>query len=117
MDYTLLTHEGFAIDIKGGPEQIDFCAQLNERNLITLALGGMVLAKNIFKTIVPDGESSGAYELHTLDGAIYRTDIADYDVQAISATFNNPKNDFVLVGGIIIQRHNFKMIRLAPKAD
>lgn len=111
MDYTLLTHEGFAIDIQGGPTKESFCAQINDRSLFTLPFGNMVIAKNMFKLILPSGELTGEYELHTSDGSIYLTDIVDYDEKKLSDKFNDPKYDFVLVGEIIIQRHNLKMIK------
>ncbi|MEK5038969.1 hypothetical protein [Sporosarcina sp. FSL K6-3457] len=116
MDYTIITNRGFSIDIEGGPAVIDFIHQLNSAELLTLPLAGMVLRKSNFKTIVPASELVGAYELHTMDGGVYQTDIIDYDNKAVSDYVNSSRDEFLLIGDIIIQRHNFDMVRLAePK--
>ncbi|MER2090930.1 MAG: hypothetical protein ABS920_14420 [Sporosarcina sp.] len=111
MDIKIITPKGFAIDASGITSLKVFCEQLNDRTLLTLPLAGMVLSKRNFKTIIPTGELTGGYELITADGESYVTDIPDYDAKVISDSVNNQQNEFVLIGNIIIQRHNFDMVR------
>lgn len=113
MDFKILTYDGMAIDINGGPELKDFCTQLNNPALLTLALANEVLAKDTFKIVIPVGELSGAYEVHTKEGEVYLTDIENYNANEISAQTNTAKGSFILIGSILIQRANIKRIRLA----
>lgn len=113
MDFKILTYEGMAIDINGGPELKDFSIQLNNPSLLTLALANEVLAKDTFKIIIPQGELTGEYEIHTKEGEIYLTDIENYNANEISAQTNKQQGAFILIGQILIQRSNIKRIRSA----
>lgn len=113
MNFKILTYDGMAIDINGGPELKDFCTQLNNPALLTLALADEVLAKDTFKIIVPQGEIVGAYEIHTKDGEIFLTDIENYDANKISAQTNKQQGTFILIGQILIQKANIRRIKLA----
>lgn len=116
MDYKIITNRGFDINVTGGFTPEDFIAKLNDQQLLTMALADMVLRKSNFRTITPAGELTGAYELHTTDGNMYLTDIVDYDNQTLSDFVNNARTEFILIGNIIIQRHNFDMVRAVPVA-
>lgn len=113
MDFKILTYDGMAIDINGGPELEDFCTQLNNPVLLTLALANEVLAKDTFKIIVPQGALTGAYEIHTKDGEVYLTDIEKYNANEISAQTNKQHGAFILIGKILIQKSNIRRIKLA----
>lgn len=114
MNFKILTYEGINIDVDRGPELKDFCAQLNNPGLFTLALGGEVLAKDLFKTIIPAGELTGAYEVHTKDGEVYLTDIDGFNAEELSARTNTSREIFMLIGHVLLQRHNLKRVRKVP---
>lgn len=113
MKYQVHTTEGFQITIDNGPEPVDFTAQLNNRGLHALSLADMVIAKGTFRVVVGVNDGTGTHEVHTMDGGKFLTDITDYNPTAITATINDVNNEFIQVGNIIVQRHNFKMVRAA----
>lgn len=111
MEYNIITNRGFNINVTGGFTLEEFVAKLNNQQLLTMALADMVLRKSNFRTITPSGELTGAYELHTTDGEKYLTDIEAYNNQELSDFVNNTRDEFILIGNIIIQRHNFDMVK------
>ena len=106
-----MTNRGFSIKVTGDFNTEEFTEKLNDQRLLTLPLADMVMRKSNFRTITPDGESTGNYELHTTDGTMYLTDIENYDSKTLSDYVNNTRDEFITVGNIIIQRHNFDMVR------
>lgn len=116
MNYKIMTNKGFDINIEGSFTLKDFIKKLNDQQLLTMPLGEMVLRKGNFRTITLDGELTGAYELHTTDGNVYLTDIEDYNSQTLSEYVNATRDEFVLIGNVIIQRHNFDMVKGATPA-
>lgn len=113
MNYQVHTTEGFQITINDGPEPADFTAQLNNRGLHALSLADMVIAKGTFRVVVGANDGTGTHEVHTMDGGIFLTNIVEYNPTAITATINDVNNEFIQVGNVIVQRHNFKMVRAA----
>lgn len=111
MNYKIMTNKGFDINIEGSFTLKEFITKLNDPQLMTMALGDMVLRKGNFRTVTLDGELTGAYELHTTDGNVYLTDIEDYNSQKLSEYVNGMRDEFVLIGNVIIQRHNFDMVK------
>lgn len=116
MEYNIMTNRGFNIKVTGEFNPEDFTAKLNNHQLLTLPLAEMVLRKSNFRTITPGGELTGAYELHTTDGNMFLTDIENYDSKELSDYVNNTRDEFILIGDIIIQRHNFDMVKAAEVA-
>lgn len=113
MDFKILTYDGMAIDINGGPELKDFCSQLNNPTLLTLALANEVMAKDTFKIVVPQGELTGEYEIHTKEGEVYLTNIENYNANEISAQTNKQQGAFILIGQILVQKSNIRRIKRA----
>ena len=113
MKYQVHTTEGIQITIDNGPEPKEFTAQLNNRALHALSLADMVIAKGTFRVVEGASDGTGTHEVQTMDGGIYLTNIEDYNPTVITATINDVNNEFIQVGNIIVQRHNFKMVRAA----
>lgn len=111
MDYKIITNRGFDINVTGDFTPEEFVLKLNDQQLMTMALADMVLRKSNFRTITLGGELTGAYELYTADGNMYLTDIADYNNKVLSDLVNSTREEFILIGNVIIQRHNFDMVK------
>jgi hypothetical protein len=113
MEFKVLTHKGIELNITGEITLEDFCARLNDRTEFTIPVGEMLVGKHLFKTIIPVGTLSGAYELYTRDGNVFLTDIPDFNALEYHQKINDMEKDFVTIGNIVIQRHNFEMIKAA----
>ena len=113
MNYQVHTTEGFQITISDGPEPELFTSQLNNRQLHVLSLANMVIAKGTFRVVVGESDGTGEYEVQTMDGGKFLTDIPDYNPSALTDLINDINNEFIQIGKVIVQRHNFKMVRAA----
>lgn len=114
MEYVIKTHKGINFDIADGQIDLEeFLAIMNDSRVIAASIADVVLNKRNIKIVTPKtqlSESEATHRLSTADGEVYNVIVDDYNADAISLMINDQMTEFILLGGIILQKHNFDFL-------
>ncbi len=113
MQLVIKTNKGIEFDVEGRGI-VDLQKDLNNRQLLAITISGIVMNKGNVKTVLTKERPEpglDTYILTTMDGYSYRTQITEYKPTEISTTLNDVQSDFVLIGDILIHRHNFDFLQ------
>lgn len=121
MKYELKTNRGLGMEFESDSFKTDeYVAVLNDETVFSIAVGDMVTQKNNIQSIVPvyTDETTPVERqiaIHTNQGGVITAYTDTYNAQEVSAALNDRINQFVLIGGVIIHRHNANLIMPAQE--
>lgn len=121
MEYELKTNRGLSLKFQSdhfSPQE--YIAGLNEEKLLTVAIGNMVTQKSNIQSIspvYPEGtEPTGEkIKIYTNLGEIIPAYVESFDAGKTSAALNDGKNLFILLGEVIVHKHNANLIMPAQQ--
>lgn len=116
MEYELKTNRGLSMKFESDSFNTEeYVAVLNDEKVFSIAVGDMVTQKNNIQSIVPVyTEETAPIEqkiaIHTNQGEVITAYADTYDAQEVSKSLNDRINQFILLGGVIVHKHNANLI-------
>lgn len=114
MNIQFLTTYDLLVNVEGGPNVVDVNGELNNQNLHALALADQVVAKDQVLLVRAVTEEATTHIIHAKNGKAYEAYVPNYNAGEIANSINEPRNTYVLIGNISIQKH--QVSRIASKA-
>lgn len=116
MKYELKTNRGLRMEFESDSFNTEeYVAVLNDESVFSIAVGNMVTQKNNVQSIEPvyTAETTPTEQqiaIHTNQGDVITAYSDTYNAQEVSKSLNDRAKQFILLGGVIVHKHNANLI-------